>query len=367
MIIRTILAAGALLCASHGAFAQDFTRVSVMAFNVENLFDTVDDPANTGDDTYLPLATKQADPAHDANCRANNDSDFYIRQCIGLDWSEAVLNQKIAALAGVITAAAPAPDILILPETENRAVVEQLNAALPQPARYQTIVQLDTTSVTQDRGIDVAILSRFPLASTATAHPIPFGNDAELCGGTRDIVAAPLTLPDGKTLHVFGVHFPSGGNPYICRQHAMRELNRLRTLLPADALAIAGGDFNINCSEAQGDLFTRMVRFGDWGVPPSVTAGCDEPGSSKFTERGFGNWFTWSYLDFFLVSENMLAERASQSGWFANLGSFRTSVATPAQIETNAQGYVSTRRFDPETGTGVSDHWPVMIDLVSRP
>lgn len=59
--------------------------------------------------------------------------------------------------------------------------------------------------------------------------------------------------------------------------------------------------------------------------------------------------------------------RASDSGWFANLGSFWPSVATAAQIETNAQGYVSTCRFDPETGTGVSDHWPVMIDLISRP
>lgn len=70
----------------------------------------------------------------------------------------------------------------------------------------------------------------------------------------------------------------------------------------------------------------------------TFAAGCDESGSSKFTERGFGNCLPWSYLDFFLVSENMLAERASDSGWFANLGSCRTSVATAAQIETNVQG-----------------------------
>lgn len=62
----------------------------------------------------------------------------------------------------------------------------------------------------------------------------------------------------------------------------------------------------------------------------------------------------------------MLAERPSNSRWFASLGSFRPSIATAAQIETNAQGYVSTRRFVPETGTRVSDHWPVMMDLISR-
>ena len=101
-----------------------------------------------------------------------------------------------------------------------------------------------------------------------------------------------------------------------------------------------------------------MVRFGDCGVPPSVTADCDEPGSSKFTECSFGNGSPGPFL---------ISSWSPRTYWFANLGSFRTSVATAAQIETNAQGYVSKRRFDPETGTGVSDHWPVMIDLFSRP
>ncbi|WP_051441040.1 endonuclease/exonuclease/phosphatase family metal-dependent hydrolase (plasmid) [Ensifer sp. WSM1721] len=367
-MVRTFLLATAILSGGITmAAAQDFHRVSVMAFNAENLFDTEDDAANGGDDTYLPLAVKRASPDHEAKCRANNDSDFYIRQCISLDWSEAVLTTKLNALAAVLTAASPTPDILIMPETENLAIVQRLNAALPEDRRYDTIVQLDTTSVTDDRGIDVAILSRFALSAPATAHPIDFGNDKELCGGTRDIIEAPLALPDGKVLHVFGVHFPSGSNPLICRQRAAAELNRIRALLPADALAIAGGDFNFNCSETQGALFERIVRHGKWGVPPAVRAGCEEPGSNKHTDRSFGTWFTWSYLDFFLVSENMLAEQPSTSGWFANLGAFRTLVGTGEQIETNSQGYVSPRRFDAASGSGVSDHWPVMIDLVSRP
>ena len=367
-MIRTLLLASLIMIGvSASAYARDFHRVTVMAFNAENLFDTEDDPASTGDDAYLPLSVKQSNPDHEANCRANNSTSFYVRRCITLDWSEPVLITKLNALADVLTAASPRPDIVIMPETENLAVIELLNDTLPETERYETLVQLDTTSVTEDRGIDVAILSRFALAAPAAAHRIDFGNDARLCGGTRDIVEAPFALPDAKVLHVFGIHFPSGGNPMICRQRAMAELNRLRSLLPADALVIAEGDFNFNCSETQGALFERMVRHGKWGVPPAVRAGCDEPGTNKHSDRSFGTWFTWSYLDFFLVSENMLAERPSTSGWFANLGSFRTFVGTPQQLETNSQGYVSPRRFDPETGNGVSDHWPVMIDLVSRP
>lgn len=365
-LLRILTAICFLLAAAATSSAQTFHRVTVMSFNVENLFDTVDDPANSSDDTYLPLSVKQSNPDHEANCRANNDIDFYAQQCINLDWSETVLGQKIDAIAGVIAAAVPSPDILIMPETENPGIVERLNAALPAAMRYQTIVQLDSTSVTKDRGIDVAVLSRFPLASAATAHVIDFQDDTELCGGTRDIIEAPLTLPDGKVLHVFGVHPPSGGNPFVCRDRAMNALNETRRALPPDALAIAGGDFNFNCSESQGDLFGAMLRYGKWGAPPEVTAGCGEPGSSKHQERRVGTYFTWSFLDFFLVSENMLSERPVKSGWYANLGSFRTSVGTAAQIQTNDDGYVSPRRFDPKTGSGASDHWPVMIDLVTR-
>ncbi|THK36745.1 endonuclease/exonuclease/phosphatase family protein [Ensifer sp. MPMI2T] len=367
MIRQMGLAGCALLAMSTMVDAQAFHRVSVMAFNVENLFDTDDDASNSGDDTYLPLSVKQANPDHEANCRANNESDFYAQQCISLDWSENVLQKKLDAVAGVINAAAPAPDILILSETENRAVVERLNSNLPEVRRFETVVQLDSTSVISDRGIDVAILSRFPLAGAATAHKVDFGRDTELCRGTRDIVEAPLTLPDGKVLHVFGVHLPSGSNPLVCREHAMRTLNEIRRKLAEDALALAGGDFNVNCSETKGDLFGRMVSHGKWGIPPEVMSGCTEPGTNKHSDRTFGTWFTWSFLDFFLVSENMLSERPSKSGWFANLGSFRTSVATAAQMETNNEGYVSTRRFDPVNGAGVSDHWPVMIELLTRP
>lgn len=366
MKLRPIAIIAGLFTVASMAPAQEFHRVTVMAFNVENLFDADDDPANSGDDAYLPLAVKQTDPDHEVDCRANNDIDFYAAQCIHLDWSETVLDQKLSALAGVIAAAAPYPDILIMPETENPSIVARLTNTLPARLRFQTVVQLDTTSVTSDRGIDVAIVSRLPLAAAATAHPVDFGADTELCRGTRDIIEAPLSLPDGKVLHVFGVHLPSGGNPLACREHAMRTLIEARHALPPDALAIAGGDFNLSCSETQGDLFQQIVRHGKWGVPPEVIGGCKEPGTNKHRERGFGAWFTWSFLDFFLVSENMLAEQRSSSGWFANLGSFRTIVVSEEQIQATSEGFVSIRRFNPEDGTGVSDHLPVSIELVTR-
>lgn len=54
-------------------------------------------------------AGENENPAHEANYRANNDSDFYTRQCIGLGWSDAVLGQKLAALAGTMRRQPPHP------------------------------------------------------------------------------------------------------------------------------------------------------------------------------------------------------------------------------------------------------------------
>ena len=100
---------------------------------------------------------------------------------------------------------------------------------------------------------------------------------------------------------------------------------------------MAGGDFNFPCNEPQGDLFGKLLSEGRWTVPPEVRAGYDEPGFDKFRNARPGNrsWFTWSFLNFLLVSDSLLTERPSPVGWFANLGSFRTAVVSVQQVEPN--------------------------------
>jgi hypothetical protein len=124
----------------------------------------------------------------------------------------------------VIKALPATPDIIVMLETVNRRVLEDLvDRHLPG---YE-IVQLDTSDKPVSRGIDVGLLTRLPLTEAPTAHPVLFGGDDEVCGKTRDILLAPLRLPDGETLHVFGVHFPCGGNPIQCLIRAFRVLNEL--------------------------------------------------------------------------------------------------------------------------------------------
>lgn len=363
--MRTALLAFAVttLCSASVA-----APISIMSYNVENLFDAVDDPLNPHDDTYLPLALKETRAAaHVAQCEANGGSDFNRRQCRTLDWNEVVYATKLQRISEVIRAVPTPPDILVLPETENKKVVDDLVAAVGV-ASFPTVVALDTSDKPDSRGIDVAIVSKLPLAAPAVAHKIDFGSDASRCGATRDIVEAKFVLPDNDTVTVLGVHFPSQGNAEICRIRAFQAASAIRRALGDAEQVVMAGDLNFDCTELASPMYDRLVQRGGWYLPPEIASGCNAPGSSKFVDRSLDSWNTWSFLDQILISASLSPSQPTTRNWFADLGSFQTLVATPEQIAIDEQGkgYIEPRRFDPLSGHGASDHWPVMLRLLNR-
>ena len=72
-----------LLVNACGRAAQEPAVITLMTFNVENLFDTEDDPGKD-DYTYLPLAQKQTDE-HKKKC-AGIAVDRWRDQCLNWDW-----------------------------------------------------------------------------------------------------------------------------------------------------------------------------------------------------------------------------------------------------------------------------------------
>lgn len=341
--------------------------ISIVTFNAENLFDTKDDADNPRDDTYLPLAVKTArGAAHQQICEEHN-SNFYLRQCKTLDWSEEVYSAKLKAYANVLLAMPAMPDILVIPETENLKVMKDLVDRHLSREGFN-IVQLDTSDEPRSRGIDVALLSKLPIVGEPKAHVIDFGKDKDRCGVTRDILETTVKLTDGENLTIFGVHFPSGRSPKECRFRAFKKLSELANSLPEGSLSVAAGDFNINCNETTSGAYERLLYRGNWYVSPLVTHGCTAPGSSKYVERLLYNWNTWSFLDQILVSQELSMTKPSRKNWFADIGSFQTIVVHPSQymIDEKDEGYIEPRRFDPAKKTGVSDHWPVGIRLLKR-
>ncbi len=160
------------------SWAQEPAPFITAAFwNVENLFDTLDNPL-TADDDFTPEGRYA--------------------------WNTERLSEKFERLAKVINSQTPAPAILGLCEIENRAVLETLvHDHLKHPYR---IIHRDSPD---ERGIDVALLIDSQELEVRKAHWIPVllpGDDQ-----TRDILEVQLRTPGQPRddLTVFINHWPS--------------------------------------------------------------------------------------------------------------------------------------------------------------
>ena len=132
-----------------------------MTFNVENLFDNIDDPVKD-DKAYLPLSAKQT-AAHKSACN-EIEVQRWRDECLNLDWNDDILDYKMTVIAATILQVndGRGADIIALQEIENLAVLEQLRTGYLANAGYLPAILIEGTDA---RGIDVAFLSRLPLAS----------------------------------------------------------------------------------------------------------------------------------------------------------------------------------------------------------
>ncbi|MES2965046.1 MAG: hypothetical protein V4760_14265, partial [Bdellovibrionota bacterium] len=199
--------------------------ITIMTWNVENLFDTEHDEGKD-DVTFLPLALKQSDPKLMAICE-NMTTEYYKKECRETDWSEQVLDVKIARVAQVIRQinGGMGPDILLVQEVENKNALEILRTRKLADVGYDTSVLLEGDD---ERGIDVGVLSRLKEWDRPILHKVPFkGKDPQesaKAGKTRGILEARLQLEDGTKLSVFVVHLPSQSNPPWMRKQAIAHL-----------------------------------------------------------------------------------------------------------------------------------------------
>jgi hypothetical protein len=134
--------------------AQD--GVTIMSFNVQNLFDNVDDPGKD-DKAYLPLAAKQND-AHIAACN-EIEVESWRNECLTLDWSDEALEFKLGVVAETIRQVndGQGADIIALQEVENINVLERLRTEYLEDLGYLPAILVEGTDT---RGIASAALSR---------------------------------------------------------------------------------------------------------------------------------------------------------------------------------------------------------------
>jgi len=321
--------------------------VNIMAFNVENLFDTADDPGKD-DATYLPASVK-TDPDHVAACE-RIEVDRWREDCLYLDWSEDALGFKLEQLAATILAYndGRGPDIIALQEVENLGVLDRLRREYLQPAGYRDPVLIEGLD---DRGIDVAFLTRLRVVGQPVLHPIDMSAFPDRAQDTRGILEASFELPDGTLLTGYSVHFPAPFHPIEMRWIAYEQLNRVRARLPEDRPVFAAGDFNTPKREKEDTtIMDEMVR-PYWIVAHEV--GCADCKGTNYWRRGE----SWSFLDMVLFSPS------SNGHWALDVDS--VDVVTGYAGQLHADG--TPKRFDLEAREGVSDHLPIVMSLELRP
>lgn len=319
--------------------------ITVMAFNVENLFDTVDDPGKD-DHTTLPRSVKD-DPAHIAKCESI-EVELWRRDCLELDWNEEALDFKLGQVAAAILQVndGRGPDVIALQEVENAAVVTRLSREYLTTAGYGDAILIEGQDL---RGIDVAFLTRLPVVGNPVLHPYDASAWPDRADDTRGFLETTFELPDGSLLTGFSVHFPAPFHPIEMREAAYDQLNALRSTVPDDHYVFAAGDFNTpNREMTDTSIMDDRVR-PHWTVAHEFDCdGC----------RGTNYWATgdsWSFLDMVLFSPARSGERE----WQIPIGG--VYIANALEDQMNDDGTV--RRFDLENRRGVSDHLPLVMTL----
>lgn len=321
--------------------------ISIMTFNVENLFDTQDDPGKD-DKTFLPLTAKQNEE-HITECKLIA-VDRWREQCLKWDWNDAVLDYKLSVVAKAILQVdnGRGPDILALQEVENLGILERLRTEYLQPAGYLPGILLEGDDA---RGIDVAFLSRLELAEPAVLHPfVPSERFQDRAGDVRGVLEATFVLPDGTLLTGYSLHLPAPFHPTDLRIESYEMVNRLRDSLPEDRLAFAAGDFNTTSIEdSEQHMFARFWKPA-WRLVHEDCRGC--PGTAYYERND-----NWSFLD--LIAWAIPKNRGAHTTWDIRADSVKIANETPDQITPNG----TPARFQFPEISGVSDHWPLVVEI----
>ena len=192
--------------------ARQFTGVATIGcLNTLNLFDANDDPYTSDESTE---SKPKAELEH------------------------------LAALIHKIDA-----DVLALEEVENRGYLERFVAAMLPDMGYREVVCYDSND---KRGIDCAILSRFPVGPVTSYRHHEFSDGSGgLMRFQRDLLRARIEPPDGMAFEMFVVHLKSKrGESAISDRIRLAEATEARKILDQalkdspENLFVICGDFN---------------------------------------------------------------------------------------------------------------------------
>jgi hypothetical protein len=308
---------------------------SVMFYNVENLFDTTDDP-KTDDDDFLPSGLMR--------------------------WNKTRYNHKINLIGKTIIAAGgwEPPVIIGFCEIENRGVIEDLIYRTSLSYYGYGIVHNDSPD---PRGIDVCMIYRKDKVKVLDNRSlIP----SDLNSGdfhSRSVLLSKCVLMD-DTLFLMINHWPSRRGGVLAAQETRKYIavmikNVVDSLVyttSGSAKIIIMGD--LNCTPHDSVLKLLLNQAGNDSVTLVNLSGRSVPKSSG-TYKFQGSW---ELIDHIIISDNLLE---CSKGLYTEINNFR--IFKPDFLMQQDGKYPGLKPFSTYYGYhyqgGYSDHLPVLLDL----
>ncbi len=325
MPLRSVLLWIIVTCVASCVLAQTHRSLRIVSWNVENLFDTLDD-VGFRDEEFLPEGERH--------------------------WNGRRYWRKLNDVARVVAAMSDScgvPDLIGLCEVENDSVLTTLTTRSQlRHLGYEFVI----THSSDVRGIDVALLyqpSRFRLLDHYNINVRARGTQTPT---TRDIlyVKGLVSTSQGPdTLHVIVVHLPS--------KVSGRTGDKLRRQAAATLWAVTDSIMMSSQSFSRAGSQPRIVVIGDFNAsarnrifrrcPLIVADDTSAPGTYCF--QGF-----WQWIDHVLHSSSVKPFNPARP------------FSMPWLLEENKTygGQMPRRTF---RGSfyhgGVSDHLPVVFDI----
>lgn len=313
----------------------DSGTIRIMFYNVENLFDTTNDP-DTDDDDFLPSGLMR--------------------------WNKTRYNHKINSIFKTIVAAGTwdPPVIIGFSEIENRTVLEDLINRTSLSYYGYGIIHDNSPD---PRGIDVCMLYRKDRVSIIeTKSLIPYDYDPGDFH-SRSVLFTKCVLM-GDTLYMMINHWPSRRGGVLAANEPRKAIAlMIRNVVDSIVYNTSGSSKiiimgDLNCSPD--DPVLQILLNPEDNVSAdlvNLSSRSDYKHSGTYKFQG-----SWELLDHIIISRNMLN---CNYGIYTEINNFR--IFKPDFLMKQDTKYPGLTTFSTYYGYryqgGYSDHLPVLLDL----
>jgi predicted extracellular nuclease len=303
-------------------------------YNVENLFDTEDDP-KINDEEYLPNGKNE--------------------------WSDERYQSKLNNIARVIKDMRP--DILGLSEIENRRVLEDLVQVNSIKNMGYQIIHFDSPDL---RGVDVGIIYKPSIYKAFSAKAFPFIDKTNPDFKTRDILLSSGVLSNKDTVHFIVNHWTSrrgggGEDKRMISAQIVRNISDSLILRNPSAKIIITGDFN---DDPRDKSVKKILNATDNLKEDQQLYNTSYP----TFKRGYGSLYyngAYNLFDQIIISQQLLTDNSSTLYYIPE--SFTIAAHPYMQVVEGKDLGAPFRTFSyGKYLNGYSDHFPVFIVLGSK-